>query len=344
MSPGHRGWEELFQSLKHYVAAFAIDLANQLHMCIRDSIARDFVGHELREGRSVQVGALLQLRQLADDLRRSDDPSQSKPGSQRLRECTQVNDVANGIAVVAAQVLAVEHDQRWEVLAFIAQLAVRVVFDNRNAILVRQQHQFVATRLRQGGSGGVLEVWQYVHELGARTQRLLQQVGAKAVLVDRNGHIFRAIHVESLQRAEIRRRFHQHAISPIDKQLADQVEGLLRAGSDQDVLHLHLDPVARHVVRNQFAQGLVTFGLPVLQGGSCLLCKYLVTGFLKELAGEYIGGGEAAGEGDHSGSLGELQQLADLRTGDGLGAQRVTGCPCSRHAVSYTHLTLPTNR
>src|SRR5450759_1503457 len=98
MSPGHRGWEELFQSLKHYVAAFAIDLANQLHMLVEEAIARDFVGHELREGRSVQVRALLQLRQLADDLRRSDDPSQSKPGSQRLRECTQVNDVTNAVS------------------------------------------------------------------------------------------------------------------------------------------------------------------------------------------------------------------------------------------------------
>ena len=120
MSPGRRGREELFQSLEHYVATFAIDLTNQLHVLIEKSIACDFVGHELSEGRSVQVSALLQLRQLADDLRRSDDPSLAKPGSQRLRECTQVNDVANGIAVVAAQVLAVEHDQRWEVLAFIA--------------------------------------------------------------------------------------------------------------------------------------------------------------------------------------------------------------------------------
>src|SRR5450756_762963 len=134
MSPGHRGWEELFQSLKHYVAAFAIDLANQLHMLVEEAIARDFVGHELSERRSVQVGALLQLRQLADDFWRSDDPPQSKPGSQRLRESAQVDGVADRIAVVAAEVLAVEHDQRWEVLAFITQLAVRVGFDDRNAV------------------------------------------------------------------------------------------------------------------------------------------------------------------------------------------------------------------
>src|ERR1035437_2875599 len=99
MSPGYFRREELLQSLKHHVTAFAIDLTNQLDVFVEKSIARYFVGHELSVGRSVQVSALLQLRQLVDNLRRSDDPPQTKPGSQRLRECTQVNDVANGIVI-----------------------------------------------------------------------------------------------------------------------------------------------------------------------------------------------------------------------------------------------------
>src|ERR1019366_2813789 len=118
MSPSYCGREEFLQSLKHHVAAFAIDLANQLDVLVEKSIACDFVGHELSKGRSVQVGTLLQLYQLADDFRRSDDPPQAEAGSQRLRECTEVNDVANGIAVVSAQVLAIEHNERRQMLAF----------------------------------------------------------------------------------------------------------------------------------------------------------------------------------------------------------------------------------
>jgi len=57
-----------------------------------------------------------------------DDPSQAKAGSQRLRECAQVNDVADGIPLVAAQVLAINHDQGREMFAFIAELAVRIIF------------------------------------------------------------------------------------------------------------------------------------------------------------------------------------------------------------------------
>src|SRR5271169_7267703 len=98
-------------------------------MLVEESITRDLISHELSKGGGVQVGALLQLRQLADDLRRRNNPSQSKPWSQCLRERTQVNDVANGIAVVAPQVLAVEHNQRRQVFAFIAQLPVWVIFD-----------------------------------------------------------------------------------------------------------------------------------------------------------------------------------------------------------------------
>src|SRR5208282_5667860 len=111
MGPGHCGREELLESLEHYVAALAVDLTNQLHVFVEEPIACYFVGHKLGEGRSVQVGALLQLRQLADDLWRRDDPSQTKAGSQRLGECAQVNNIANGIAAVAAQVLAIEDDQ-----------------------------------------------------------------------------------------------------------------------------------------------------------------------------------------------------------------------------------------
>src|SRR5580704_4341158 len=110
MSPGYFGRKELLQRLQHDIASFAIDLTNHLHVLVKESIARDLVSHELREGRGVQIRALFYLHQLADDLRRSDNPSQTKAGRQRLREGTQVNDVADGIAIVAAQVLAVEHD------------------------------------------------------------------------------------------------------------------------------------------------------------------------------------------------------------------------------------------
>src|ERR1039458_7738765 len=122
MSPGDFRRKELLQGLQHDVAPFAIDPANQLHVLVEKSIACNFVSYELREGRGVQIRALLELRQFGDHLWRSDDPSQTKPGSQRLGECAQVNYVADRIAIVAPQILAIEDHQRRQMLTFITQL------------------------------------------------------------------------------------------------------------------------------------------------------------------------------------------------------------------------------
>jgi hypothetical protein len=113
------------------------------------------------------------------------------------------------------------------VVALIAQLAIRIVFDDRNAVAVGEQNQFVATPLGQSRAARVLEVGQHVHELRPRPQWFLQHIGAQAVVVTGNTDVFRAIHVEGLERAQIRRRLDQHAIARVDEQLADQVKRLL---------------------------------------------------------------------------------------------------------------------
>jgi len=50
--------------MEHYVAALAIDLAMSF-TCLSRSHGGYFIGDELGEGRGVQIGALLQLGQLA---------------------------------------------------------------------------------------------------------------------------------------------------------------------------------------------------------------------------------------------------------------------------------------
>src|SRR5208337_1518446 len=74
MGPSYGGREEIFEGLEHDVAAFAINLADQFHMFVEIAVAGHFIGHELVEGRSMQVGALLELGELADNFGRSDDP------------------------------------------------------------------------------------------------------------------------------------------------------------------------------------------------------------------------------------------------------------------------------
>src|SRR5207302_9583843 len=108
------------------IAAFAIHAPDQLDVLIEKVVARHFMGHHLYESRAVEIRALLELDQLADHFRRRHDPAQPYSWRERLRKSAQINHVDDGIAVVPAQIFPVQYHQRWEVLPFIAQLAVGV--------------------------------------------------------------------------------------------------------------------------------------------------------------------------------------------------------------------------
>src|SRR4051794_2315371 len=73
--------KKFIECLEHYVATLGINLANQLHVLIEEVVRGYFVRNHLVEGAGVQVGALLQLHQFADDFRGGDDPSQAQSGS-----------------------------------------------------------------------------------------------------------------------------------------------------------------------------------------------------------------------------------------------------------------------
>src|SRR5271165_1405631 len=77
MRPCHLRREVVVESLQHGVAAFTIDTANKFDVLFEEAILGDFVGDHLVEGAGVEVGALLQLHQTADDVRWGNDPAQA---------------------------------------------------------------------------------------------------------------------------------------------------------------------------------------------------------------------------------------------------------------------------
>src|ERR1700752_1036132 len=91
--------EVVVQCLQHGVTPLAIDLSNQLHMLIEEAIPRNLVGHILIESGSMQVCGLFELHQLADDVLRRNDPGEPDSGRQGLRECAQIDDVAESESI-----------------------------------------------------------------------------------------------------------------------------------------------------------------------------------------------------------------------------------------------------
>src|SRR5271166_4389276 len=88
MRPGHFRREELLQRFQHHITALAIDFSYQFDVLIKKIIFGHLVSNHLRERRSVQVGALLELDEFCNHVRRGDNPPQAQARRQRFREGT----------------------------------------------------------------------------------------------------------------------------------------------------------------------------------------------------------------------------------------------------------------
>lgn len=95
--------------------------------------------------------------------------------------------------------LALEHDQRREVFALVAELAARVVLDELDARPGGQLDQPASPLELEGHSRGVLEVREGIDELRPGPQCLLQEVGPHPCLVHRDTDVFRLIGIPGLE-------------------------------------------------------------------------------------------------------------------------------------------------
>ncbi len=196
-------------------------------------------------------------------------------------------------------------------VAFVAQLAIGIVFHDGNAVLVGEKNQLVATAFGQGDSGGILEVRQDVHEFRTSAETGIELIGEQAVVVDGDRNVLRAVNVEGLQCAQVGGSFDEDAVAAINEELADEVEGLLGTGCDENVFRSGDDAIAGKVAGNHFAQRLIAFGGAVLQGLGPVVGENLVAGFFEALHGEDVWRGQAAAEGDNFRLLRNFQEFTD---------------------------------
>ena len=108
-------------------------------MRVEEAGARHLVCNPLNEAARVQVRALLRLRQTLDDFLRPDDPAEAKPGRQRFGKRAHVEHVAAIGSRGRTATLGVQREERRKVLAFIPQLPVRIVFEDRHAVRRRPE-------------------------------------------------------------------------------------------------------------------------------------------------------------------------------------------------------------
>ena len=164
---------------------------------------------------------------------------------------------------------------------------------------------------RERHAARVLEVGQRVDELGARPQLGLDLVGQHPVVVHRHAGVLGLIGAPRLEGAQVGRPLDEQMIAGIDEDLADEIERLLRAAREEDVVGVDPHAQAAGVPRDHLAQGPVALGGAVLQRAAAVLFEDPVARLAKLLDGKDLGRRQPTAEGNDVGLLGELQQLAD---------------------------------
>jgi hypothetical protein len=129
--------------------------------------------------------------------------------------------------------------------------------------------------------------------------------------VARHGDHLGLVGREGLQRAEVGGRLHRDAAAGINQHLADEVEPLLRAGGDEHLLRVDRHALFGQVRCDPFAQRRIAFAGGVLQRLARGVAQHAGGGFAHRFDREGVGRGQAAGQRDDAGALGDLQDLAD---------------------------------
>ena len=267
-------------------------------MLFQETILDDLVHHALVEARRVQIGRLFGLQQLRVQRFRRDRVAQPQARRQHFGERAEVD---RAVARRCRQ-------RRWR--RFVEpQIAIRVVFDDRQAELQRFIDECRAARRRQTTPARVLVVRQQVDE--TRVAYAGQAFGRRAFVVTFDGVEHRLIRRESLQRAEVGRCFDRHRTAGVDQHLADQIEPLLRAGGDQHLVGVGLDAVRGHLGGDPLAQRRITFTGCVLQGFARRVAQDSGGGLGHRGNWKCVGRRQPTGERNDAGPFGDLEDLAD---------------------------------
>ena len=176
-----------------------------------------------------------------------------------------------------------------------------------------------------------MEVGDRVDELGARVglQRGFDSIGVHALRIHRDGDVGRLTGVERDQPAEERRILGDDPVALVDEQLGDEVEPLLAAVQDQDVVVRALHTLVGHATGDLRSQVRTAVRHRVLQCVPAVLDDRSSEHVFELLEREQGRVGVATAERDDRRVGTELQEVAYRRRFDLLHS----GCISSGHHI-----------
>ena len=206
----------------------------------------------------VQVSALFDFNKLAQQAVLSSNPAKTQTRAEDFGEGAQEHN----------QTFGIHRFQGRQDSAFIAQFAVRIIFEYRQVVFVNNFHEFLTTFHGPGTTGRVLKVRNYIDKFAVRSgfQDFIQFFRNQTTVIGRNLNKFRLVSVECVQSAEVGRAFAQNNVAGIQEQLACEVQALLRTGGNQNVIRINVSVIfISHAFSNFCTQRRTAFGSCILQ-------------------------------------------------------------------------------
>ncbi len=119
-------------------------------------------------------------------------------------------------------------------------------------------------------------------------------------------------HGKGLDRSQVAGALDGQAVPPVEEYLPDQVEPLLRAIGDQDLLRVYCQPPVLQIPVGQvLPERQETLSGAVLQDAVAAFGEHLDGGLPDLLDGEELGIGQSPGKGDHLGVDRNFEDLPD---------------------------------
>ena len=158
-----------------------------------------------------------------------------------------------------------QQTRRWRRIKI--QVAIGIVFDYERLVLRCQfQHPLAALQCERCTTG-VAEGWNQVDQLGlVLHDELFQPVGLHAVRVGRCGDGLRAVQAKALDGGQKGGAFHNHLVAGRNHAFGDQVQRLLAARGDDELLFGYRCALGGAQRGNLLLQWSKAFGGAVLQG------------------------------------------------------------------------------
>ena len=258
MSPFGTCREVFFHRFKNQIATMLVQSNDFFNVLIQIILIHVSICNTLVKVGGVQVSALFDFNKLGQQAMLSSNPAKTQARAEDFGEGAQEHN----------QALGIHRFQGRQNSAFITQLAIRIILQYRQVVFINNFHEFLAAFQRPGAAGRVLEVRDYIDELAVRGgfQNFVQLFRNQAAVVSRNLNEVRLISIEGIQCAEVGRAFAENNIAGIQEQLACEVQALLRAGSNQNVIRINVGVIfIGHAFSNFCTQGRTAFGGCILQ-------------------------------------------------------------------------------